>query len=499
MSVLMGIDIGTSSLKVIAMDEAGAVRASASRDYQFDAPVNGWAEQWGETWAEACFACVEKVLAQCPAEGIAGIGFSGQMHGTVFLDEERREIRPAILHCDARSGRQVEEIRRRLGEEAVRSLVRNPIYSGFMLPSLLWVRENEPENFKRIRYVMLPKDYVKFRLSGRITSDYSDASATLLFDMEKVCWSKPLLAAFDLPTEIFPPCGATDEVMGAVTAEAAARTGLREGTKIVNGGADQVMQALGNGVFRSGQATANIGTSGQVCFQCDRPVVNPALNTNTFVGYARDRWYTMGATMSAGLSYKWLTRVLEVKDYQTMNEAVAQVPPGSGGLLFLPYLTGERTPHLNTDLTGMFWGLQVNTGRPEMCRAVMEGVAYSLMQCMEICRSFGLEAEEMVASGGGARSKPWLQLQADLYNVPLKVARSEEQACVGAAIAAGSGVGVFAGIEDGCRRVVSYQDVVYVPNEHNHKVYMEYYSLYKQAFAAARPVIEEVTRLGRRQ
>ena len=497
MGALMGIDVGTSSLKVIAMDEGGKILAAASRDYQFDAPVNGWAEQWGETWAEACFACVEQVTARCP--DIAGVSFSGQMHGVVFLDENRREIRPAILHCDARSGRQVEEIRERLGEEAVRRLVRNPIYSGFMLPSLLWVRENEPENFRRIRYVMLPKDYVKFRLSGEITSDYSDASATLLFDMEAVCWSRELLAAFDLPEEIFPPCGATDQVVGAVTAEAAGRTGLKAGTPVVNGGADQVMQALGNGVFRPGQATANIGTSGQVCFQCDRPVVNPALNTNTFVGYEKGRWYTMGATMSAGLSYKWLTRTLEVKDLQAMDEAVAKVPPGSGGLLFLPYLTGERTPHLNTDLTGMFWGLQVNTGRAELCRAVMEGVAYSLMQCMEICRSFGLEAEEMVASGGGARGKPWLQLQADLYNVPLKVACSKEQACVGAAIAAGSGVGVYESIEAGCRQVVRYQDAVYVPNEENHRVYMEYYSLYKEAFAAARPVIEKVTRLGRRQ
>lgn len=502
MNLVAGIDIGTSSLKMMVLDEKGIVYAEARQSYRFDSPINGYAEQRADTWADACFICAREIVKKLPAgttaDDILSIAFSGQMHGVVMLDENYKEVRPAILHCDARSGKQVDYVNQELGADFIRTHLLNPIYSGFMLCSLLWVRDNEPENMKKIRYVMSVKDYVKFCLCGEICTDYSDASATLLFDMEKVDWSEQIISRFGFDRRIFPRCGNSDTVVGKITSKAAALTGLSRHTSVCNGGADQVMQAIGAGAVAPGQATANIGTSGQVCFQCDHPIVNPTLSTNCFVGFNKDRWYTMGATMSAGLCYNWFTRVLGITDFAVMNEKIGSVTAGSGGLIFLPYLSGERCPHLNTDLTGTFFGLQVNTGAAEMSRAVMEGVAYSLLQCMEICGSFGLKASEIIASGGGAKGMVWPQIQADIYGIPLKIVEIEEQASVGAAITAGSSIGLFPSIEEGCRQVVKYQDRVFTPNAQNHQIYQEYFALYKQAYQTSRPVIEEITRLGRR-
>lgn len=487
---------------MMVLDENAKVYGKAKRTYTFLSPINGYAEQRADTWVEACFDCAREIVKSFPAgikaEDILSIAFSGQMHGVVMLDENYREVRPAILHCDARSGKQVAYVKQVLGEDLIRTHLLNPVYSGFMLCSLLWVRDNEPENMKKIRYVMSVKDYVKFRFCGRICSDYSDASATLLFDMQKVDWSTEIMNRFGFDRRIFPECGTSDQVVGQITSEAAALTGLSTNTRICNGGADQVMQAIGAGTVAPGQATSNIGTSGQVCFQCDHPIVNPSLSTNCFVGFDKEHWYTMGATMSAGLCYNWLMRVLGVTDFDAMDHMIQNVRVGSGGLIFLPYLSGERCPHLNTDLTGTFFGLQVNTGAAEMCRAVMEGVSYSLLQCMEICGEFGLHAKEIVASGGGAKGMIWPQIQADIYGIPLKSVRIEEQASVGAAITAGSGIGLFSNIEEGCRKVVKYKDQIFTPNMEHHEIYKEYFALYKDAYIASHQVIEQVTRLGRR-
>lgn len=259
------------------------------------------------------------------------------------------------------------------------------------------------------------------------------------------------------------------------------------------------MQGIGNGITGVGGASSNIGTSGQVSFQSNVPILNPALSTNTFCGYKKGRWITMGAIMNAGLSLKWFNSLFETADYNLINEQVAKVKPGSGGVVFLPYLNGERTPHVNPNLSGMFMGVNLNTGRPEMTRAVMEGVAFALYQCIEVCGNLGLRADNMVASGGGARSGPWLQIQADIFNIPLKVADTEEQAGLGSAIAAGVGAGIYRDIEEGCRAVVKYKDLIVVPNEANHRAYEEYYQLYKDTYEASRDVLQQVTLMGRRQ
>jgi xylulokinase len=499
MPYMMGIDLGTSSLKVIVIDAEGNIRAESSRDYQFDSPLNGYAEQRPDVWWSACRECIGGALAKldAPPPEVRGVGFSGQMHGIVLLDKNRDVIRPAILHCDTRSGAQVKKVNALFEEKKIPSSRLNPIYTGFLLTSLLWVRDNEREHYDKIRYVFLPKDFLKMNLCGEITSDYSDASATLAFDIERVRWSGELLEALDIPLEFFPACFPSDHAVGRVTKQAALETGLAEGTTVVNGGGDQIMQAVGNGAINPGQATVNIGSSGQVCFQSGEPIRNPDLSTNTFCGYRNGRWITMGATMSAGLSLKWFKGLFPGGGYRELDAEIERLPPGSGGLIFLPYLNGERTPHVNPNLSGLFMGLSLNTGRAHMARAVMEGVCYSLMQCLEVCGGLGLRAGELIASGGGARSPVWLQMQADVYNMPLKTTVTEEQASIGAAAAAGVGSGIFSSLEEACRELIRYKEKTYVPNAANHRIYQNYYRLYKDAFCGYGEIIQRITELGR--
>lgn len=499
MGCYMGIDLGTSSLKTIIIEENGVIRAVASKGYQFSSPYNNYAEHDPEEWWNACVDTIKRAMFEggVAKEEIRAVSFSGQMHGLVALDEGCRPVRPAILHCDARSGRQIQEIKEIIGEEKIRELIMNPVYTGFLLPSLLWVKEEEPQYYDKIRHVCLPKDYLKFKLSGEVSSDYSDASATLAFDIKKGGWSGEVLEALDIPPAWFPRCLGTSEVAGVVSESAAGQTGLAKGTLIVAGGGDQVMQGIGNGITRVGQASANIGTSGQVSFQSDVPILNRKLSTNTFMGYKKDRWITMGAIMNAGLCYKWFNSLFPKTDYDEMNARIAKVAPGSGGVVFLPYLNGERTPHLDPDLSGVFFGVNLRTGRDQMARAVMEGVSFAMNQCIEVCGELGLHADTIIASGGGSHSMPWLQIQADIYHVPLKVADTDEQAGLGAAIAASVGAGAYGNIDEGCEAVVKYKDFEVIPNEENHRIYMEYYQLYKDIFNDCSNALHRVTLLGR--
>lgn len=500
MSCLLGIDLGTSSLKAMLITEYGQMKALSARDYQFASPHNGYAEHDPREWWKACCETVQEVLkdSDVSKDDVKGLSFSGQMHGAVMLDKEYQVVRPAILHCDARSSAQVEWMKRVIGPDQIKQIIMNPIYTGFLLPSLLWVKENEPENFEKIAYIMLPKDYLKFRMTGEVSTDYSDASATLAYDMKENCWSQEILKITGIPGEWFPRCYDTAAPAGTVCKKAAAETGLSEKTIVTAGGGDQVMQGIGNGITREGEASVNIGTSGQVSFQSGVPILNPQLNTNTFCGYKKGRWFTMGAIMNAGLSYRWFNSLFEAVDYDSMNHKIAAVKPGSGGVIYLPYLNGERTPHLNPNISGAFVGLNLNTGREQLSRAVMEGVAFALNQCIEVCGGLGLRADAMIASGGATKSMPWLQIQADIYNLPLRVADTGEQASLGAAIAAGVGAGIYRDVEEGCKGVVRYKDFVIEPDPENHKIYEEYYGLFKEMYQESRGVIEKITLAGRR-
>jgi xylulokinase len=497
MPYAMGIDLGTSSLKALILDSGGRALAESSRTYQFDAPRPGYAEQDAGIWWASCREAAAETLAKFgeSAAKVGSLSFSGQMHGLVMLDRQRRAIRPAILHCDARSGEAVEEVRAAAGSFPPF----NPVYTGFLLSSLLWVREHEPENFRKIDRVCLPKDFLKLKLCGELTSDYSDASGTLAFDIEKLDWSGELLEKLRLPREWFPPCFETSFAVGKVSREGAEATGLAEGTVVVNGGGDQVKQAIGNGAIRPGQATVNIGSSGQVCFQSGKPIPNPARTTNTFCGYAKGSWITMGATMTAGLSLKWFTTTFKTGDYRQLDDEAAALPPGSGGLLFLPWLNGERTPYVNPDLSGAFLGLNLSTGNAHLARAVMEGVTFSLYQCIEICGALGLHADELIASGGGARSRLWLQILADVFGLPLKTAVLNEQACLGAAAAAFIGTGVFNSFDEACSRLVAYKPERHEPVQGSHQIYEAFYRQYREAYSRIGETLQSLSGLGRRR
>ena len=499
MSCFLGIDVGTSSLKAMAIDERGNIAGLASSPYSILCRRNGYAEQEPAIWWEALKKAVTLVTAQLKGTGkrIAAIGFSGQMHGTVLLDREYQVIRPAIIHCDARPGEEVEEIRAILGSDIERILM-NPIAPGIMLPTLLWLKKRETESLERAAYALLPKDYLRFRITGEIGTDYSDASATLAFDLRKGKWAEEILEKLKLPKEIFPPCKDSIQIAGSVTGEAARELGLEQGIPVVLGGGDQAMQSIGCGAVTEGEATVNIGSGGQVCVQTDRPEGNIALGLNTFQGYGWERWYVMGATTNSGSSLKWLNQLLGQTDYEAMNREVEQIRPGCDGLVFLPYLSGERCPRMNADISGVFWGLSFLTDKARMTRAVMEGVAFALYSCLEACEKAGTRIASMTALGGGSRSGPWLQMQADIFNRELRTTCHQEQAVFGAAVAAAVGTGHFDDVPSACREMIRYKDTVIEPDPKIHRLYEEYYGIYKEIYEKGKETLVAVTRLGRR-
>lgn len=499
MKCYVGIDVGTSSAKALAVDRDGNVLAVHREEYDLLSPHGGWSEQAPEAWWTACASALRDLTRDVATLGgqIEAMAVSNQMHSLVMLDPERRVLRPAILHNDARTGAQMRQIAGTLGPEGER-LTHNPIVNGMTLPSLLWVRDNEPENYARLRWVLTPGDYVRLRLTDRLATDHANASATLLYDFEAGGWSRRTMGLFDLDPDWFPPCFDSDEAAGTVTEAAGRETGLLPGTPVVFGGADQVMQSVGCGAIFPGMATVNIGSGGQVCVQTERLMDNPAAGVNALVGLYRDRHYMMGANTNAGSAYKWFCReILREADYDALNREIADVPPGSEGLVFLPYLNGERCPHRSAELSGVFWGMTYHTQRRHMARAVMEGVAYSLLDCLNACVDSGARVERMTALGGAVNSPAWLQIQADVYNLPLRTTASREQAVLGAAIAAAVGCSAFSGFGEACGRMVRYSEEAVMPSPRRHDVYMRYYDLYRRIYRKAVTELEEVTRLGR--
>lgn len=500
MAYLLGIDLGTSSLKTIVLAPDGTIPASNAADYSFDSPVPGWAEQDPEVWWDACIRTIRAAVAEAgiAASDVSAVGFSGQMHGVVMLDKDYKVIRPAILHCDARSGAQAERLKQIFSMEERRALFRNPLYPGFMLPSLMWMRDAEPENFARIAHVCSPKDYIRFRLTGVFSTECSDASATLLWDFDQNGWSEEIITRIGLPRGIFPEISASTEIIGSISSEASELTGLPRSVKAAAGGADIVMMSVGSGMIANGDAILNIGTSGQVSFQIDRPVVNPALNTNMFNAYAPGRYILFGATMTCGFCLKWWRRIIGNPSYDKIHEMVSSVAPGSGGVIFYPYLNGERCPHLMPDISSSFIGVNASTETRHMTRAVMEGVVYNLRQCAEICGELGFTADSFLASGGGARSEDWTQIMADVFNKPIRRVVGEEQACLGAAFTAGVGTGRWASINEAVKAVIRFQDRIIYPNPDAVEIYEAYYALFAETFPAYKDQLRRLTNLGRR-
>lgn len=482
MSYLMGIDLGTSSVKVLIMDEYGKVKSIASEEYDIDIPQEGFSEQDPAVWWDAVVHSIHNSLdnSGLNAHEIKSIGLSGQMHGTVLINKEHKAIRPAIIHCDQRSKKQVREIYELLGKDMLYKTTYNPVFPGFQIASLLWVLENEIEIYNAAYKVLLPKDYIRLMLTGEIVTEFSDASSTLAFDIINQTWSEFILNKLNIDTAKFPPCKSPFDIAGGICEMASRRTGLKVGTPVVMGGADQPMQALGNGAIHEGIVTSAIGTGGQIFTPVCKPVFNPKLNTFTFCNLEKNSWYTMGAILNAGLCMKWLNeKVLHYENYKSLDSAAEKISPGSKGLVFLPHLSGERVPFADYQVKGMFFGLTLEHNGACIARAVMEGVTYALRERIETFKSLGIKTDKVISSGGGANSSLWLQIQADIYNMEVYKSNMVEQACVGAAMAAGIGTGIYNHIEEACNIVVRIDENPIVPNYRNVQVYDHYFGVYR--------------------
>jgi len=487
------------------MDHAGAVVASASAEHaNFASPKPGWAEQDPRDWWRACGEAVRKALqsSSVRANDIECVGFSGQMHGAVLLDSSDEVVRPAIIWCDQRSEAQSNELLEIFGRDTIIRLTCNPPLTNFTLTKLLWVRENEPSNWKRVAHIMLPKDYVRFRLTGERAIDMADASGTLMLDVAHRRWSKEVLAKTDVSEKMLPALYESPQVCGRVSADGAAATGLKAGTPVVAGAGDQAAGAVGMGIARAGAVSATIGTSGVVFAATDRPALDPQGRLHTFCHAIPGRWHVMGVTQAAGLSLRWFRdqfgvqahagngsqqgaqAVLEKKDpYDVLADEAAGVPAGSEGAFWVPYLMGERTPHLDPNARAALVGLTASHTRAHVIRAVMEGVAFSLKDAFTIFDEMKIPVTSIRLGGGGARSPLWRQIQADVYGHEVEIVAAEEGAAYGAAILAGVGAGGWKSVDEACDRVVKVAKRI-EPNPAASKAMQAAYQTYRKIYPA---------------
>ncbi|MDR2181035.1 MAG: xylulokinase [Synergistaceae bacterium] len=498
MSYLMGVDVGTQSVRAMIIEAEGKVRALEAASYEISIPRPGFAEQNPEAWYAQTAHVIARALdsSGLSPEDISAVGFSGQMHGLVCVDEGGRPVRDAILWLDQRAREDILRIYDLCGNDFVARQVQNKISAGFLLGSLYWLFLHEPQTYRRIHKVMTPKDYVRYRLTGKIAVDYSDAAGTAAFDNLKLEWAYPLIEKLGLDPSLFPECLPSSQVAGRVTREAALDTGLSERTVVVCGGADQCMQSIGNGIVEEGIFACNIGTAGQISACSKKPVYDKELRTNTFSHALPGRWNIMGACLASGVSLKWFVKsIIGAESFTAVDSEAQKIKPGSDGLIFLPYLAGERTPHLDAAARGMFCGLTLGHGKYHMARAVMEGVCYSLKDCMGLLTDMGLCCHRVVASGGGSNSPLWLQMQADILERTIYKSNVTEQACLGAAIAAGVGSGVYSGFHEACGRLISLGDRVYSPIPENVETYNACYKIFRDLYAHNKDSFHELSRL----
>lgn len=477
--LLLGIDVGTSATKAVVCDAAGQVVAVASAEHPISRPRPGWSEQDPRDWWASSVRAARQAAEAAGPERIAGIGLSGQMHGSVFLGDDARgsgaehaePLRPALLWNDQRTAAQCETIERRAGgRAALVALVGNAALTGFTLPKLLWVREHDPETYRRTAAIVLPKDYVRLRLTGQLATDVGDAAGTLVFDVDQRAWSQRAITLFDLDPSLLPPALESGAVAGHLTPDAAAALGLRAGIPVVAGSGDNQAGAVGAGVVESGLVLATLGTSGVVYAHADRPRKDLAdgVAGRVHTMCAADgtaarpgRWSVTGCMLSAGGSLQWVRDTLfPGVPYDTLMAEAGRVPPGSGGLVFLPYLTGERCPHPDPSARGGWIGLTSRHTRAHLVRAVVEGVTFGMAQVLDLIRGIGVTVDRARLGGGGARSPFWRQLQADVYGCPVALTNTEEGPAYGAALLAGVGAGLFASVEEACRTALRETEIL---------------------------------------
>jgi xylulokinase len=493
---LLGIDTGTGGTRAVVIDERGKVIASATCEHEpFASPQPLWAEQDPRDWWRAGVVAVQAVLASpgVKADDIAAVGLTGQMHGSVLLDEYDEVLRPALIWCDQRTDIQCRAITEKIGAARLIELTSNPAITGFTLPKLRWVLEREPELWSRVRSILLPKDYIRLRLTGERATDVADASGTLLFDVAKRCWSDEVLNAAEIDRRWLPTVFESPDVTGAVSPEGAVATGLRAGTPVVAGAGDQAAGAVGMGIVKAGMVSATIGTSGVVFAATSQPSLDPLGRIHTLCHAVPGRWHVMGVTQAAGLSLRWFrdrfgAGVDDGRDpYERLTEEASSVPSGSDGLLWAPYLMGERTPHLDPSARGALIGLTASHTRAHVIRAILEGVAFSLRDTLAIFNEINLPVERIRLGGGGARSALWRQIQADVYGQPVEILAAEEGVAFGAALLAGVSSGVWSSVDEAGEAAVRVSAQI-EPNRADAALMDEKYRRFRAIYPALRAI-----------
>ncbi len=505
---LIGIDIGTSGAKCILMDQCGFVLASSTQEYPLYTIRPGWAEQQPKDWWEAVKHGLNEILSKAcvPKDLLMGVSFSGQMHGLVALDKDYKVIRPAFLWCDQRSQPQCDRLIQKAGGlEKLLSYTNNTMLSGYTGGKLIWLYEEEPESFEKMRVFLCPKDYIRYLLCGEIAMDVSEASGTGFFNTRDRAWSQELIEIASLSRSIFPPVGESIDLAGYVTREAARQTGLPEGLKVYMGGGDAVIQTTGSGLIKPGRIGVVIGTAGNVSMGLDRFYSNPEGRLQMFCNNAPHMYHAFGCNLTAGGAYRWYRDALCEHDvaqaartgrnvYEIMGESAEKAPPGSNGVIFVPYLSGERCPYPDPNARGMFYGLTLGTQRCNITRSVMEGVTYAFKQVADIICSF-IPGSEVIVSGGGSASPLWRQILADVFSLPVyTLSASSEGGAFGAAMAAGVGAGVFRDFEEAVS--VLKVETETAPNPQNRAAYQDGFSMYSEMYHALKPVFDKGASMG---
>ena len=507
MTYVLGIDIGTSGTKTILFDEKGKEISSAFKGYPLYQPKIGWAEQKPEDWWDAVVVTISLAIKKSGVsnEDIKGIGLSGQMHGLVMLDKEEQVIRPSIIWCDQRTAEECSEITKLVGAERLIEITANPALTGFTASKIMWVKKHEPELYEKTCKILLPKDYIRFMLTGVFCTEVSDASGMQLLDVPNRKWSEEVLEKLHINKDLLGEVYESQEVTGTVNSTAANITGLKEGTKVVGGAGDQAAGAIGNGIVRSGVVSSTIGTSGVVFAQTDEILIDKKGRVHTFCHAVPGTWHIMGVTQAAGLSLKWFKDNLcglenqnsassGVAVYEELNREAKSVKSGSEGLMYLPYLMGERTPHLDPYARGVFFGLTARHNKNDMLRSVMEGVGYSLKDCMDIINEMGISVNEVRASGGGGKSEVWRQIQADMFNSEVVTINSSEGPALGVAILALVGVGVYSSVAEACDTII-HKVTSQKPINENVILYNKYHNIYKNLYKALKPEFSNLNKV----
>lgn len=493
---MIGIDLGTSGAKSVLLEESGEVKATAKSEYGLSRPREGWAEQDPEDWWEGIGKSVRAAMEKSGVEPerVEALALSGQMHGSVFLDSRGSVIRPPILWNDTRTTSQCETIKERIGEERLRELVGNPILEGFTAPKLLWLRDNEPENYRKLDTLLLPKDYIVYRLTGKRSTEISDAAGTVLFNVKKKEWEEEVLRKLDLDGKVLPTVRESVDPVGNLTAEASDKLGLPEETLVIAGGADNACSAVGNGITQEGRLLASIGSSGVVLAHTDSMQVDEKSRLHSFNHARPDSWYLMGVMLSAGLSFRWFSRSfgkleeavsegIKADSYDLLTREASTVPPGAGKLIFLPYLNGERTPHADPNARGVFFGLTDSHRKGHLVRAILEGISFGLRDSLELIKAKDIEPEEVRITGGGAKSNLWTQIQANIFGYKIKQTSINEGPAFGAALLAGVGAGIFKNVDEAIKETVNARTVAR-PNREKEQLYNQLYEIYKSLYSS---------------